>query len=124
MDVSVVYQHGDSGVAERPMCDFIVDERGEGFTDQPFLFAGSHVAPSPIEGQPPQYLADVSGNVVSISTFGDEVLSLREFSSHANRELIWQINTKVIPPQDTPATLRLRPRFEPKKLSAENPSES
>ena len=55
-----------------------------------FLFAGSHLRDN--GPGPRQYLADLSGNVISISTFGDELLCLPTVHGHANDSLMWQID--------------------------------
>ncbi len=71
-----------------------------------FLFAGSHIAQS--EAGERIYLADQSGNVMSVSTFGDEVLCLPGEHSHDNASLIWRVNPQTVPAVGTKVTLRLR----------------
>ena len=48
-----------------------------------FLFAGSHLRDN--GPGPRQYLADLSGNVISIATFGDELLCLPGMHSQGQR---------------------------------------
>ena len=87
-----------------------------------FVFAGSLLVEN---GQGPRrYLADESGDVVSIATFGDEVLSLPFHQSQANDSLSWRANPKTLPPAGTKVTLRLRPQNKnkrPTKDSAKDP---
>lgn len=73
-----------------------------------FLFSGSRLRD--VGAGPKQYLADLSGNVVSIATFGDEVLCLPTHQTHQNSALMWQIKPGVLPKVGTAVTLRLRPR--------------
>lgn len=80
-----------------------------------FLFSGSQIRS---DGPGPgQYLADKSGNVISISTFGDELLCLPDVLGHSNASLIWQVNTTTVPKVGTKVILRLRPQVKPKKPS-------
>jgi hypothetical protein len=61
-----------------------------------FLFAGSHLFDN---GDGPRtYLADESGHVISIATFGDELLCIDGTHAHANDALMWQINPDNLPP--------------------------
>jgi hypothetical protein len=72
-----------------------------------FIFAGSH-----LQGNGPgprQYLAELSGNVVSIATFGDELLCLPFHQSQENDALMWQVKPDALPQVGTKVTLRLRP---------------
>jgi hypothetical protein len=105
-------------MTERPVGDFVTttkDESGlpdvtgaaEKFPDT-FLFAGSYTHH---EGETKTYLADVNGNVISIATFGDEVLCLAGHHGQENHALSWQIKPDTLPEIGTKVTLRLRPVF-------------
>jgi len=122
--VSLVIETAEGEKIERPINDFIrrtegdpympdlgyeteeTDEEAEPFPDV-FLFTGSHLIDGP-EGSK-QYLADRSGHVITISTFGDELLGLSGFQSRENGELVWEVDPTHLPPLDTKVTLRLRP---------------
>ena len=71
-----------------------------------FLFAGSELRDA--KSGPRQYLADLSGNYISIATFGDELLCLPFVESKANDVLSWQIRPKSLPKVGTKVTLRLK----------------
>ena len=73
-----------------------------------FLFAGSHL----IEDGPgpKKYVCEHSGNVISISTFGDELLCLPGVHGHQNDELTWKVNPKGLPKIGEQVILRLRPK--------------
>jgi hypothetical protein len=121
IQVSLVVATADGKVTESPISKFIAPsedhsaERGpdgktaneERFPDR-FLFAGS-VLRDQDEG-PRQYLADVSGNVISISTFGDEVLCLPEVHSQQSGALLWQVDPTHLPKPGSRVILRLRPQ--------------
>ena len=127
IDAYLVFKNSDGRVIERPVNDFItqskerpdeigvVENRGEkNKADEDnkfphtFLFAGSHLRDN---GKGPrQYLADLSGHVISIATFGDELLCLPGIQSHKNGALMWRVNPKHLPKVGTKVTLRLRPK--------------
>ena len=103
---------------ERPISDFIAPaedpvadgEDGEKakFPTSTFLFAGSRLHG---EGEGPKtYLSDLSGNVITLATFGDEVLCLPGVHSHAKGSLMWQVDSKDLPAVGSKVTLRLRPQ--------------
>lgn len=116
IEVSIVWKDPTGTVIERPISDFIersehaddgaaADHKKEKFPNT-FLFAGSQLG-DPSE-KPRKYIADASGNVISISTFGDEVLCLPEVSSQENGALEWQIDSTHLPKLHSKVTLRLR----------------
>lgn len=80
-----------------------------------FLFAGSHLRDN--GPGPRQYLADISGHVISIATFGDELLCLSFHQSQKNDALMWQVKPNSLPEVGTKITLRLRPQRTPQKPS-------
>lgn len=108
-------------LTERPISDFIVRADPAGlerkkasakerrFPTSTFLFAGSQLVNNK-EG-PRTYLCDRSGNVISLATFGDELLCLPEVHSHQNGALVWQIDKTHLPKVGTEVTLRLRPKL-------------
>ena len=129
VDVSLVLENKSGTLVEHPISDFIApsskrsgDARS---TDQPpkrpthtFLFAGSVLYG---EGPGPRhYLSDESGNVISLSTFGDEVLCLPAIHSQDANALQWQVNATNLPAVGSNVTLRLRPQRLPAAKSAQS----
>jgi len=122
VDVFLVVEDENGKPVERPISDFIMkgdegygpefEAREKGakipFPTHTFLFAGSHVYKQG-EG-PPVYLADVDGNVISISTFGDELLCLPDVLGHGNEGLVWAVDSTHLPEIGTKVLLRLRPQ--------------
>jgi hypothetical protein len=113
--VSLVFQDADGQPVEHAISEFVAGSALEsgvgdgneaaGFPDT-FLFAGSHLRDN---GDGPRtYLADESGHVISIATFGDELLCMDGMHAHANDALMWQINPTNLPPVGAKVTLRLR----------------
>ena len=105
--VSHVFQDTDDQLVEHSIAEFVAAsdvasngaavDGGEAadFPDT-FLFAGSHLFDN---GDGPRtYLADESGHVISIATFGDELLCMDGMHAQANDALMWQINPDNLPP--------------------------
>ena len=114
VDVFLVFDNEESAKpVEKPINEFITQEDGEIFSTNTFLFAGSILHSSDNNG-PNHYMADKSGNVISISTFGDEVLCLPGLHSQVNTELYWNVAGDKLPDVGTPVILRLRPHTDSK----------
>ncbi len=127
VDVFLVLEDKDGKMVEHPISDFIVrsSNRSDDSTaaDQAarlpthtFLFAGSV-----LDGDGPgprRYSSDESGNVISLSTFGDELLCLPAIHSQDTRALLWQVNATNLPAVGSTVTLRLRPHFLPAAKAA------
>lgn len=120
--VSLVYQDADGNEVERSVSDFIKrsqeslpdakkadeeEKEADRFPDT-FLFAGSQVLPD--QNGERQYLADESGHVITISTFGDDVLCLPTHQSSDNSALVWEVDAEHLPKVGKLVTLRLRPK--------------
>jgi hypothetical protein len=123
VDVSLVLRGEGGKRAERPISDFIIRSRPKSAAPEPklptltFLFAGSV-----LHGDGPgprRYLSDDSGNVISLSTFGDELLCLPAIHSQANDALQWQVNPTHLPAIGSNVTLRLRPQRLPAAKAAQ-----
>lgn len=78
------------------------------FPTKTFLFAGSEILKRP--EHKPLYICDNTGNLISIVTFGDEVLCLPEINPHSNSSLVWEVEPLHLPPLGTKVTLRLVPK--------------
>lgn len=122
IDVYLVFNNDKGELVEHPIKEFLI-KGAEDFDAQPneenkkedrafpthtFLFVGSHVFK---DGQAdPVYLADESGDVISIATFGDELLALPGVHGNDNEGLVWAIDPTHLPPLDTKVILRLKPK--------------
>ena len=120
VEVFLAWRGKDDELIEKPVSEFIVrvSDRvdGDGAVEErlpthAFLFAGSRVVDN--GGGPRVYQGDRSGNLISLATFGDELLCLQGVHSRENRALLWEINTKALPPSGTKVTVRLRPAKSP-----------
>lgn len=85
------------------------DQKPEPYPTHSFMFTGS-VLVERGEGEPRQYVADYSGNVISLVTFGDELLSTPSIEDDANHSLVWEVRSDGLPAVDSAVTLRLKPR--------------
>lgn len=116
IDVSLAWKKEDGSPTERPLSDFLMrsveeespvdDKKDREKFPNSFLFAGSHLGDE--AETPRKYLAELSGNVISISTFGDELLCLPDIHGHENQALAWQIDPTHLPKKNTKVLLRLR----------------
>ena len=116
VDVSFVVPSEGGEPVERPVREFIAPnpdlfsagEEPPSFPTDTFLFAGSRLVPN--DDGPPTYICEREGNVISIATFGDELLCLPKVHSKDNGALLWQVDPTHLPPVGTKVTLRLRPK--------------
>ena len=108
--VSFVITDENGEAKESAISEFLAsnDEDAEKFPTDTFIFAGSHLITQ--EKGPKLYLCEQSGNVISLSTFGDELLCLPERHGHENGELLWQVNSEKLPALGAKVVLRLRPQ--------------
>ncbi len=127
VDVFLVLKGEDGKSVEHPISEFILRSRQRSDTSasadpvpklpsHTFLFAGSVV-----QGDGPgprRYLSDNSGNVISLSTFGDEVLCLPSIHTQDNDALPWQVNPALLPEVGSNVLLRLRPQRPPAAKAA------
>ncbi len=126
VDVSLVFPDKTGKLVEHPISEFIervaaeevvlggvaADKRADRkFPTRTFLFAGSLLVE---DGPGPRkYLSDVNGNVISIATFGDEMLCLPGVHTGEMNALEWQVKGTGLPARGTKVTLRLRPQPKP-----------
>jgi len=116
--VSLVFAESKGKLREYPIQKFISPAQPDEISGIPakkilatfpasFLFAGSHLVEN--GAGPRKYVCEQSGNVISISTFGDELLCLPGIHGHQNDGLAWQVNSKGLPGIGEQVILRLRP---------------
>ncbi|MDB4265303.1 YdjY domain-containing protein [bacterium] len=119
--VSLVLSDTEGKPTEHPLSDFIIksDESGQKFPDTHFLFAGSYLTGD--DDLPKKYLADSSGSVISLTTFGDELLCLPGVHTHSNEGLQWTVDPTHLPKVGSKIILRLRPGI---KIESETPPSS
>ncbi len=113
--LSVVLQSKDGSDKEYPINKFVSPaavenkEQDSGemkkFPDK-FIFSGSHLIAT-VNGKK-KYLCEDSGNVISVSTFGDEMLCLSEVTGHDNNKLGWKVNPKLLPKIGDRVIIRLK----------------
>jgi len=136
VDVYLVFKSKTGTVVERPISDFVTaadrdpdgkpGAAGDGAPadvqfPHTFVFAGSLLRRS--GSGPRKYLSDLSGNVISVVTFGDELLCLPGIQGHDNGSLMWQVNATDLPAIGTKVTLRLRPQVRPARKGGTPPPE-
>lgn len=113
VDVLVRYDGQGAPVVE-PIGAWIVDAEGRAdFPDDPWVFGGSVMAPNPAWMDPPggeHYVADMTGSIIGLVTFGDEVIGYSHVLSdqEAVQPPAWQVRTDHVPPVGTRVTLILQ----------------
>lgn len=118
VEVFLVMEDGDGEPREFSISDFITRAEGPGAAEDSevyefpntFVFAGSIVQPTG-EGES-VYVADYSGHVISIVTFGDELLCLPGISWPDYQNMMWMIDPTILPEVGTKVTLRLRAKLD------------
>jgi len=112
---SVLWRDPETGAEiEAPLRMWIVDEEtGRPLSDQPWRFGGSLVMDW--FGEPDVYVADRTGSLLGLVTFGDEVLGWHEVLPDRvrYRRPDYAANTAAMPPTGTPVVLRIRPWIGP-----------
>jgi hypothetical protein len=113
LDVLVEHADADGGVVRVPVRRWIRDHLGRHeFPRSPWIFAGSSMAPNPEHMGPGEhYVADMTGSIIGLVTFGDELIgfSLVLADQAEVQPPEWELNTGVVPPVGTPVTIILRP---------------
>jgi hypothetical protein len=110
LEVLVRYEL-DGRTVEEPIRSWMVDAEGRpSFPDTAWVFAGSLFAPNPDwMGPGEHYVADHTGSIIGLVTFGDEVVGFEEvFSDQQSvQPLAWQVRIDHVPPVGTPVTVIL-----------------
>jgi hypothetical protein len=111
LEVLVRYER-DGRTVEEPIRSWIVDAEGRpSFPDTAWVFSGSLFAENPDwMGPGEHYVADHTGSIIGLVTFGDEVVGFEEvFSDQQSvQPLAWQVRIDHVPPVGTPVTVILR----------------
>lgn len=114
IEVFLVMEGGDGEPEEFPISDFITRAVGPGAAEDSdlyefpnaFVFAGSILQPNREDKL--VYIADYSGHVISVVTFGDEVIGLPEIRRPDYSNMMWMIDPTILPAVGTKVTLRFR----------------
>ncbi|MHC4303660.1 MAG: YdjY domain-containing protein [Planctomycetota bacterium] len=111
LDILVRYER-DGEAIEEPIRAWMVDAGGRpSFPDTAWVFAGSLFVENPDwMGPGEHYVADQTGSIIGLVTFGDEVVGFEEvFADQQNvQPLAWQVRIDHVPPVGMRVTLILR----------------
>jgi hypothetical protein len=113
MDV-LVRQDRDGVPFEHPVAEWVRDSHGEhDFPASGWVFAGSMFDRDGAGAE--HYVADLTGSVIGLVTFGDEVIGFAQVLADeaAVQAPEWEVDPDAIPPVGTPVTLVLKKRPAP-----------
>ncbi|MEM6561478.1 MAG: YdjY domain-containing protein, partial [Planctomycetota bacterium] len=89
---------------------------GEPMPRQTFVFTGSRTAPDGV------YIADLTGQIVSLVNFENSVFDVPQLQSDSNALLEWERNPDTAPPGGTPVTLVIEPIGDDPPVTAAEPA--
>lgn len=102
-------ENGEPMTVEHDIRQWIMDAaNNQGFPSDPWIFAGSLFRKNPPSMGPGEhYVADMTGSLIGLVTFGDEVIGFsRVLADQVEVQAPeWQANTAALPPIGTPVTL-------------------
>ena len=119
VDLWVRYDREDGERIVEPIRRWIRDHHAndsgnhDAFPDEPWIFGGSRFEENPEwMGPGEHYVADITGSIIGLVTFGDEILGYREVISDAAavHEPEWEVDPDRIPPLETEVTIIIQPR--------------
>lgn len=106
-----VYEDEETGeTREVPIHAWVRDHNsGRRLPDEPWIFGGSRMVTDFQDRQ--VYEADVSGSIMGLVTFGDELLGWSQVLPDKEDVMLpeWEADPEAVPSPDTKVTLRLRP---------------
>lgn len=112
LDVLVRYENAAGHTIQEPIRAWIQDHRGQHeFPDEPWVFGGSAFQKNPQwMGPGEHYVADMTGSIIGLVTFGDEVIGFSRVMADqvSVRPPAWEVRTDHVPPVGTKVTLILR----------------
>ncbi len=116
LDIRVRFMRGEERV-DISVSEWLRSESATGesiaFASDRFVFAGSHTRPNPPSlGPGEHYVADYTGSVVGLVTFGDEVIAFADVIPDRIEisPALWEAYTERIPAEGTEVELILQPR--------------
>jgi hypothetical protein len=114
VEVFVRYVNVQGDEIEEPVQNWMREVSGTGFLPFPpgvWVFGGSRFENNPeFMGPGEHYVADMTGSIIGLVTFGDEVVGFaRVMPDSADvSEPMWEVDPQSVPPIGTPVTLILR----------------
>lgn len=112
LKIEVRYTDRSGKTVTRNVCDWIRDHLGKHkFPCRPWVFGGSAIEPNPeFMGEGEHYVADMTGSIIGLATFSDEVIGYSDvFSPDADVHVPeWEANNSVMPEGGTKVTVIVR----------------
>ena len=112
LNVLVRYESAAGAMFQEPINAWIQDHGGQHeFPDEPWVFGGSAFQENlQWMGSGEYYVADMTGSIIGLVTFGDEVIGFRKIiaDQDAVQTPSWEVRSDHVPPRGTEVTLILR----------------
>ncbi len=109
--IDVRYVDADGETREHSICEWILDHLGRhDFPCAAWVFGGSEFESNHPDVGGEHYVADMTGSVIGLATFGDEMIGYSEVISHDSSVQApeWEAHTRRLPPKGTKVTLIIR----------------
>ena len=126
--VSLIYKNDKGKTVEVPAHHWMKNQKtGKPMKDSTWLFTGSYFEKYKVPEKRgskklvarERYAADLSGTILSLVNFGDEVLS-RDTTLTDKKAQVWIMQVKKVPPRRTKVTIRLRATAKPKAANVKD----
>jgi len=112
LEIAVRYTNDIDETMEHSIRQWMRDPRDhQRHPDQPWVFGGSSIQPNPPSMGPGEhYVADYTGSIIGIVTFGDEVIGYgRVLADQVSvQDPVWEADSDAMPPAGTKVTLIIR----------------
>jgi len=116
--ISLVYKNKDGKEIEVPANEWVVNQKTKKpLKDNIWIFTGSFFDKYKVPKKPgskefvikERYAADLNGTIISLVSFGDDVLSRNSDLTDKTDNQVWGVATKRVPPLRTKVLIRMRP---------------
>jgi hypothetical protein len=113
--IKVTVQYNEKGkLKSSPAQEWIKDRKTNKAMAYDWVFAGSRFHKDPDTPNAPDYYMANNGELISVSNFSDSMLDLPIKSSKDAADLMFEINTPLIPPTKTKVIVTFEPVLEKK----------
>jgi hypothetical protein len=112
--IEVRYVNSNTVEVQEPIQKWIretIKDGSQAVGDEPWIFCGSRFETNPeFMGDGEHYVADMTGSIIGLVTFGDEVIGYSRVLADQSdvQEPVFEVNTQSVPAEGTVVTVILR----------------